>query len=100
MKSVKVSSKGRMIIPKAVREALDIRGGAELGVELLPGRAFKGTVKPTNYVEQARRLAGCLAQYGRGYSSAGGDDVAVLQAVAEDDARSRGYGKRARRKRP
>jgi AbrB family looped-hinge helix DNA binding protein len=100
MKSVKASSKGRKIIPKSVREALDIRGGAELGVELLPGRAYKVTVKPTNYVEQARRLAGCLAHYAKGRGSAGSDDVAVLQAVAEDDARSGAYSKRARHKRP
>jgi hypothetical protein len=32
--------------------------------------------------------------------SARGDDKDILQAVAEDDARARGYGKRARRKRP
>ena len=100
MESVKASSKGQMIIPKAVREALDIRSGTELGIELLPGKAFKVTVKPTDHVEQVRRLAGCFARYATGRGSARGDDKDILQAVAEDDARSRGYGKRARRKRP
>ena len=99
MESIKASSKGQMIIPKSVREALDIRSGTELGVELLPGKAFKVTVKPANYVEQARRLAGCLAHYARGRGSARSDDEAVLQAVAEDDQRIRSYAKRARRKR-
>lgn len=98
MKSVKTSSKGQMIIPKTVREALDIRSGTELGIELLPGKAFKVTVKPTNYVEQARRLAGCFAHYATGRSSARGDDEAILQAIAEDDARIRAYGRRGRRK--
>ena len=88
-----------MIIPKSVREALDIRSGTELGVELLAGKAFKVTVKPTNYVEQVRRLAGCFAHYAKGRGSARSDDEAILQAVAEDDARIRAYGKRGRRKR-
>jgi AbrB family looped-hinge helix DNA binding protein len=100
MESVKASSKGQMVIPKAVREALDIRNGTELGIELLPGKAFKVTVKPTDHAEQVRRLAGCFARYATSRGSARGDDKAILQAVAEDDTRSRSYGKRARRKRP
>jgi len=100
MESVKASSKGQMIIPKAVREALDIRSGTELGIELLPGKAFKVTVKPTDHIEQVRRLAGCFARYATRRGSARDDDKAILQAVAEDDTRSRGYGRRARRKRP
>lgn len=99
MESIKASTKGQMIIPKSVRQALDIRSGTELGVELLPGKAFKVTVKPTNYVEQVRRLAGCLARYAKGRGSARSDDEAILQAVAEDDARIRAYGKCGRRKR-
>lgn len=100
MESIKASSKGQMIIPKAVREALDIRSGTELGIELLPGKAFKVTVKPTDHVKQVRRLAGCFSRYAMGGGSERGDTREILQAVAEDDARTKDYGKRARRKRP
>lgn len=99
MESIKASSKGQMIIPKKVRDALDIRSGTELGVELLPDKAFKVTVKATDHVEQVRRLAGCLAHYAKGRGSARSDDEAILRAVAEDDARIRAYGKRSRGKR-
>ena len=33
MESIKASSKGQMIIPKPIREALDIRSGTQLEVE-------------------------------------------------------------------
>jgi len=35
--TIRASSKGQIVIPKAIREALDIRSGTELNVELLPG---------------------------------------------------------------
>ena len=40
MESIKTSSKGQMVIPKSVREALGIHTGTTLQVELLPDRAF------------------------------------------------------------
>ena len=89
MKSIKASSKGQMVIPKTVREALDIRSGTELSVELLSDKAFKVTVEKGDHVEQARRLAGCLSQYAKGGGSARSDDKAIGRAVAEDDTRVR-----------
>jgi AbrB family looped-hinge helix DNA binding protein len=99
MDSIKASSKGQMVIPKPIREALDIRTGTELNVELIPGEGFKVTLKPADHVALARRLAGSLAQYATGHGSARSDDEAIMHAMAEDDARIREYAKRARRKR-
>lgn len=94
MESIKASSKGQMIIPKGIRQALDIRSGTQLLVELEPGKGFKVTLKPGDHAAQARRLAGCLARYAKGRASAQSDDGVVLGALAEDDARIRAYAKR------
>jgi AbrB family looped-hinge helix DNA binding protein len=97
METIKTSSKGQIVIPKAIREALDIRTGTELNVELLPGEGFKVTVERAGHADRVNALAGSLAQY----ATAGGaksDDEALLRAVREDDARSRAYATRARRK--
>jgi AbrB family looped-hinge helix DNA binding protein len=94
MESIKASSKGQMIIPKQIRQALDIRSGTQLLVELDPGKGFKVTLKPGDHAAQARRLAGCLARYAKGRASVQTDDSAMLRAVAEDDARIRAYAKR------
>ena len=99
MDSIKASSKGQIVIPKPIRDALDIRTGTELNVELVPGEGFKVTVKPVDHIARVRRLAGSLAHYAKGRGSARSDDEAILHAVAEDDARIRGYAKQARRKR-
>ena len=48
MESIKASSKGQMIIPKAIREALDIRSGTDLNVELDSATGFRVTVAPTD----------------------------------------------------
>lgn len=94
MESIKASSKGQMIIPKEIRQALDIRSGTQLLVELEPGKGFKVTLKPGDHAAQARRLAGCLARYAKGRASAQSDDSAILGVLAEDDARIRAYAKR------
>lgn len=94
MKSIRVSSKGQMIIPKPIRDALAIRSGTQLNVELEPGKGFRVTVKTNDHVEQVRQLAGCLAHYAKGRGSARSDDEAMLVAVARDDARIRARGKR------
>ena len=98
MESTRVSSKGQMIIPKRVREALGLKKGAELAVELLPGRQFKVSVRSTGHAAQVRRLAGSLSRYAKGRGSARSDDEAILQIVAGDDARIRAYARKRRRK--
>ena len=103
MESTRSSSKGQMVIPKPVREALGIRSGTALDVELLPGKAFKVSIRSSDradHVGRVRRLAGALAPFARGRGSARADDAAILRAVAEDNARSRSSGaSRARRRR-
>jgi len=90
MESTRSSSKGQMVIPKQVREALGIRSGTELDVELLPGKAFKVSVRSSGHVARVRRLAGALSRFAKGRGSASADDAAVLRAVAVDEARIRG----------
>ena len=97
MESTRSSSKGQMVIPKPVREALGIRSGTELDVELLPGKAFKVSIRSADHAARVRRLAGALSRFARGRGSARADDAAMLRAVAEDDARTR--APRARRRR-
>jgi len=103
MESTRSSSKGQMVIPKPVREALGIRSGTELEVELLPGKAFKVSIRSSGHsahVTHVRRLAGALSPFARGRGSARTDDAAILRAVAEDDARGRtSSASRARRRR-
>lgn len=91
MESVKASSKGQMVIPRGIRQALDIRSGTQLLVELDPGKGFNVTLKPSDHAAQAKRLAGCLAHYAKERASAQSDDSAILRALAEDDARVRAY---------
>jgi len=95
MESIKASSKGQMIIPKKVREALDIRSGTQLDVELLPGKAFKVTVKPTDHADQVRRLAGSLAHRAKRMTPQE-EEAAILKAVQADDERTRRSGRHRR----
>lgn len=98
MDTIRASSKGQIVIPKAIRDALEIRSGTELNVELLPGEGFKVTVRAADHAAQVARLAGSLAPRGRKGPRAGlTDDEAVLLAVREDDERTRAYARRARR---
>ena len=97
MEIIKTSSKGRIVIPKAIRDALDIRSGTELNVELLSGEGFKVTVARAGHRAKVQALAGSLARYATGAGTRS-DDEALLRAVREDDTRSRAYAARARPK--
>ena len=88
MESTKASSKGQMVIPKPIREALDIRSGTQLEVELEPGRGFMVRLKPTDRVERVRRLAGSLAHRAKRLTPAQ-EEAALLRAVRAEDERSR-----------
>ncbi len=88
MESIKASSKGQMIIPKPIRDALDIRSGTQLEVELEPGKGFKVRLKATDRVERVRQLAGSLAHRARRMTPAQ-EDAALLKAVRADDERSK-----------
>jgi AbrB family looped-hinge helix DNA binding protein len=93
MESIRASSKGQMIIPKPIREALDIRSGTQLNVELDPGKGFKVTIKPTDRVERVRGLAGSLAHRAKRMTPAQ-EAAALLKAVRADDERTKSRGRR------
>ncbi len=93
MKSIKASSKGRIIIPKPIRDALDIRCGTQLNVELDPGKGFKVTIKPNDRVERVRRLAGSLAHRAKRVTPAQ-EAAALLEAVQADDEHTKSRGRR------
>lgn len=95
MEHTRVSSKGQMIIPKRVREALGLKKGAELAVELLPGKEFKVSVRPTDHVAQVRRLAGILAHRGKRMSAAR-EEAAIMALVLADDQRTKSKARRRR----
>ena len=98
MESTRVSSKGQMIIPKRVREALGLKKGTELAVELLPEGGFVARPKATDRVAQVRSIAGMLSHRRKPRRPGLTDDQAVLRAVAADDARIRAYARKRRRK--
>lgn len=77
-----------MVIPKAVRDALDIRTGTELDVELMPGEGFKVSVKPADRKAAVTRLAGSLAHRARRITPEQ-EEAALLAAVGADDERTK-----------
>jgi AbrB family looped-hinge helix DNA binding protein len=93
MESIRASSKGQMIIPKPIREALDIRSGTQLNVELDPGKGFKVTLKPIDHVERVRGLAGSLAHRAKHMTPAQ-EAADLLKAVQADDERTKSRGRR------
>lgn len=93
MESIRASSKGQMIIPKQIREALEIRSGTQLNVELEPGKGFRVTIKPTDHVERVRGLAGSLAHRAKRMTPAQ-EAAVLLKAVRADDERSKSRGRR------
>ncbi len=62
MKSVRVSSKGQIVIPKEIRDALDIEEGSELFLELVsnlsPGLGGIAVIlpRPRDYARAMRGL--------------------------------------------
>ena len=106
MDTIRASSKGQIVIPKAIRNALDIRSGTKLDVELIPGEGFKVTrcdVDHADHVTQVGKLAGSLASRASGEKKsryAGlSDNQAVALMVQEDDKRVKTYSRTAKRSR-
>lgn len=98
MEKIRASSKGQMIIPRAVRQALNIRPGTELEVDLIDQRSFAVRVAPAlSHKEQIARLYGCLKRPGQKPMTIEEMDAAVLKAVREDDERIKRYARRKRR---
>lgn len=95
MENTRVSSKGQMIIPKRVREALGLKKGTELAVELLPEGGFAARPKATDLVAQVGSVAGMLAHRGKRMSRTR-ERAAIMAAVLAEDERT----KRKARRRP
>lgn len=96
MQTVTLSSKGQLVIPKALRDQIQLNVGDELAVRLIDGEIRLRRLQlqaPTNRDLEA--VAGCLAQKGRRKLS----DAQVRQAIAQRlkslDASSRGAASRA-----
>ncbi len=98
MDTIRASSKGQIVIPKAIRKELSIRPGTELNVELINERSFKVELPSgLSHEEEVDRLAGCLARYGRGQrGSARTDDEAIMAVVGADDERTKTRKRRRR----
>ncbi|MGQ0510518.1 MAG: AbrB/MazE/SpoVT family DNA-binding domain-containing protein [Betaproteobacteria bacterium] len=93
MDHTRVSSKGQMIIPKRVREALGLKQGTELSVELLPGGGFTARTKAADPAAEVRNIAGMLAHRGKPLSAAR-EKAAILAALLAEDERSKGKARR------
>ena len=95
MDNPRVSSKGQMIIPKRVRDALGLKKGTELAVELLPAGGFAARPKASDSVAKVRNIAGMLAHRGRPMTAAR-ETAALMAAVLAADERTKSKARRRR----
>ena len=104
MDTIRASSKGQIVIPRAIRNALNIQSGTKLDVELIPGEGFKVTRRAADHadhVEQVGKLAGSLASRASSAKKsrhAGlSDNEVIARMVQEDDKRVKAYSRTAKR---
>jgi AbrB family looped-hinge helix DNA binding protein len=97
---IRASSKGQIVIPKTIREALKISAGTELDVELLPGEGFRVLLRRKSARAQSRALAGSLGKYLAPASRAISDEQAVALAVRDDTVERRPFRQRKPGRRP
>lgn len=81
-----------MVIPKPIRNALDIKSGTALIVELA-GEGFKVTVKPTDRIAAVNQLAGSLAHRAKRMTPKE-EDATLMAAIKTDDDRIKRYERR------
>lgn len=55
----KVEKRGRVLIPKKIRDKINLRGGEEVSVELKDGKII---LKPLKSLEKIRELRGCVEE--------------------------------------
>lgn len=81
-----------MVIPKRVREALGLRTGSELAVQLLPGEGFVARARESDRKAQVRGIAGMLAHRGKRMSAAR-ERAAIMALVRSEDERTKRRGR-------
>ena len=87
--SVRISSKGQIVIPQRVREAFDLQAGDQLLVIGRPEQHGFGLIKPEAFVQIQREFARMQAQLSLlgtgGPDSSGHDDQPVDDTPAGRD---------------
>ena len=88
METVRLSSKGQIVIPKGIRESLHLTAGAEFLVSFLGDeiRLMPVPVFPRTRVEE---VAGALAASGRKRLTAEETDAAIARLLLDADAASK-----------
>jgi AbrB family looped-hinge helix DNA binding protein len=90
MDTIRASSKGQIVIPRAIRRALNIRPGTELTVQQLSQSAFTVSLRTQSQAEQVRDLRGLLKRPGRRRAlTDAAIERRVVDAVGADDRRVR-----------
>lgn len=92
METVRASSKGQIVIPKAIREHLKIREGTELTAEVMPDGSVRLRVRDKgSRRDRVAAVAGCLAGGVRSKPrlSPEEEDAAIARHIRKDDARTR-----------
>ena len=89
MTTVKASSKGQIVIPKSIREALRIREGTELHVQTLSDESvLLQVVRPERAEHRVKDAARMLARYGRRRGGSKRDESDIARVVTEEDERT------------
>ncbi len=92
METVKASSKGQIVIPKAIRERLNIREGTEMTAEVMPDQSVRLRVRDKGRRrDRIAAVAGCLAAgvRARPRLSADEEEAAIGRLIRSEDARTR-----------
>ena len=88
MGTVRVSSKGQIVIPKDLRQAHGIRTGAEFEISAV-GRELRLTPAPLFAATKLEDAAGCLYRKGRKPMSESETKAAILRIAKARDAAAR-----------
>ena len=88
MDTVRVSSKGQIVIPKAVRDAKRIKPGTALAITVI-GDEIRLTVAVATAVTSVRDVAGILARPARGRLTRKQEQERIAALVRKSDRATR-----------
>jgi len=94
MLTARLSSKGQVVIPSALRAELHLEPGSRFDVKIENGRLMLAPIKEPEFDLEAIRaavdkVAGCLYRPDRVMTSEEEDEQAIMKMLAEDDERIR-----------